>query len=148
MSGYKLMKLQEGTASPELRKWRYSAVANYSFNDGKLKGLNIGGSYRWQDKVAIGYPLVPIDDIDYTFDIENPIYGPSEDFIDLWASYKFQLNDKVDWKIQLNIKNVGAGDELIPIAIQPYVPGETELTYASARIAPAQNWFITNTFEF
>ncbi len=148
MSGYKLMKLQEGTASPELRKWRYSTVANYTFSDGKLSGLNIGGSYRWQDKVAIGYPLVPIDDIDYTFDVNNPIYGPSEDFIDLWASYKFKLNDRVDWKIQLNIKNVGAGDDLIPIAIQPYVPGQTDLTYASARIAPTQNWFITNTFEF
>lgn len=144
IGSYKLMKLQEGTAVPELRKWRYTAVGNYTFSDGKLKGLGIGGSYRWQDKVAIGYPMIPINSTDYTFDIANPVFGPSEDFVDLWASYDLKLSETIDWRIQLNVRNVGAGNKLIPITIQP----DAALSTAGARIAPSQEWFITNTFSF
>ena len=36
---YLLMKLQEGTFSPELRKWRYNVVTNYTFSDGRFKGF-------------------------------------------------------------------------------------------------------------
>lgn len=142
---YTRMKLQEGTAVPELRKWRYNVVTNYTFSDGAFKGLGIGGSYRWQDKIAIGYPLVPLesDSSQFTFNVDEPIYGPSEDSIDLWASYKMKLGDKIDWRIQLNIRNAFADDELIPISVQP--DGET---YAGLRMAPVQEWFITNTFSF
>lgn len=141
-ANYTRMKLQEGTAAPELRKWRYNVITNYNFTDGKFKGLGVGGSYRWQDKVAIGYPLVPFDG-SYTFDIENPIYGPSEDAIDLWANYSRPLNDKIDWSIQLNVRNAFADEDLIPISVQP-----DNSTYAGLRIAPVQEWFITNTFKF
>lgn len=144
MSQYTLMKLQEGTSVAELRKWRYNVVANYNFSDGRFKGLGIGGSYRWQDKVAIGYPLIPLTQTTHTFDLDNPIYGPSEDFIDLWASYSMPLSDKIDWKIQLNIRNAFADDKLIPIAVQP----DKGFSIAGARIAPTQEWFITNTFSF
>lgn len=144
MSQYTLMKLQEGTAVPELRKWRYNIVGNYTFTDGKFEGLGIGASYRWQDKVAIGYPLIPLTDTEYTYDLEDPIYGPSEDFIDLWASYNLKLNDKVDWRIQLNIRNAFADEKLIPIAVQP----DENHTIAGARIAPTQEWYLTNTFSF
>ncbi|EDY81901.1 TonB-dependent receptor plug domain protein [Verrucomicrobiia bacterium DG1235] len=141
-SEYVRMKLQEGTAVPELRKWRYNVVTNYSFTDGKFKGVGVGGSYRWQDKVAIGYPLVPQGNL-YGFDVTSPIFGPSEDSIDLWASYGKELTDKIDWKIQLNIRNAFAKEELIPISVQP----DNE-TIAGVRIAPNQEWAITNTFSF
>ncbi|MBD5778076.1 TonB-dependent receptor [Pelagicoccus sp. NFK12] len=141
-ANYVAMKLSEGTAVPELRKWRYNVVTNYSFKDGNLKGVGIGGSYRWQDKVGIGYPLVPEGDL-FGFDIANPIYGPSEDFIDLWASYRKKLSDNIDWKIQINVKNAFADDSLIPISVQP----DNE-TWAAARRAPVQEWMITNSFSF
>jgi hypothetical protein len=36
-----------------------------------------------------------------------------------------------------------ADDELIPISVQP--DGQT---WASVRVAPVQEWFVTNTFSF
>ncbi|MBC2605025.1 TonB-dependent receptor plug domain-containing protein [Pelagicoccus albus] len=141
-ANYVLMKLQEGSNVPELRKWRYNIITNYAFSDGKLKGVNIGGSYRWQDKVAIGYPISQGTDGVYNFDFANPYYGPSEDAIDLWASYSRPLNDKVDWKVQLNIRNAFADDDLIPISVQP------DGSWAGVRIAPTEEWYITNTFSF
>ncbi len=141
-SEYTRMKLQEGTANPELRKWRFNAIVNYSFNDGKFNGLGLGGSYRWQDKVGIGYPTI-VDGASASFDINDPFWGPSESSLDLWASYKKKLTDKIDWKIQLNIRNAFASEGLIPISVQP--DGKT---IAGVKIAPNQEWFLSNTFSF
>ena len=142
---YTLLKLQENTAASELRKWRYNVVSNYSFRTGMLKGTGVGASYRWQDKVVIGYPVIP-DPKNPTlasFDLSKPYYGPSEDALDLWASYEHKLNDKIGWKIQFNVRNALGKDKLIPISVEP--DGKT---WASVRIAPNQEWFITNTFSF
>ena len=76
-------------------------------------------------------------------DLSKPFYGPSEDAIDLWASYERKITKKIYWKIQLNVRNAFAKDKLIPISVQP--DGKT---WASARIAPNQEWFVTNTFSF
>ncbi len=140
---YTLLKLQENTAASELRKWRYNVVTNYSFSEGRLKGFGVGASYRWQDKVVIGYPVVPGTGGLASFDLTKPYYGPSEGALDLWASYGRKLTEKIDWKIQLNVRNVGQDDGLIPISVQP-----DGYTWASARVQPTQEWFVTNTFSF
>lgn len=140
---YTLLKLQENTAASELRKWRYNVVTNYTFREGVLKNVGLGASYRWQDKIVIGYPLVPGTGGLASFDLNQPFYGPSEDALDLWASYERKLTDRIDWKIQLNVRNAFAKDELIPISVQP-----DGRTWASARVSPNQEWFVTNTFRF
>ncbi|HUG10773.1 MAG TPA: TonB-dependent receptor plug domain-containing protein [Opitutaceae bacterium] len=140
---YTLLKLQENSAASELRKWRYNFVTNYTFLDGFLKNVGVGGSYRWQDKVVIGYPVLAGAGGLASFDLESPYYGPSEDSIDLWLSYERKISRKLSWRIQLNIRNAFAEDEVIPISVQP--DGQT---WASVRIAPAQEWFVTNTFSF
>ena len=141
MSNYALVQLLEGTAVPELREWRANIITNYNFSDGVLAGLNVGGAYRWQDKVVIGYPLIEVGGAT-TYDLANPVYGPEEGDIDLWVGYSRPITDKIDWRIQLNVRNVGNGDDLIPITTQP------DGSWAGVRIAPAQLWTLTNTFTF
>jgi outer membrane receptor protein involved in Fe transport len=142
---YTLLKLQEKTSASELRKWRYNLVSNYHFSHGMLKGFGVGGGYRWQDKVVIGYPVVPDlkDATKTSFDLTKPYYGPSEDAVDLWLSYERKITNRIGWRVQLNVYNVGKNDKLIPISVQP--DGKT---WASARIAPVQEWMLTNTFSF
>lgn len=141
---YTLMKLQEGSAAPEIRKWRYNFVTNYSFKrEGFLKGFGVGGSYRWQDKVIIGYPVVGISATQSTFDLSNPYRGPAEDQIDLWFNYERKITKGINWKIQFNVRNAFAKDGLIPISVEP--DGKT---WASVRVKPNQEWFVTNTFSF
>ena len=140
-SSYALMALQEGTNSPELRKWRFNVISNYDFTEGRLKGFNVGVGYRWQDKIAIGYR--PVDGVDgVSFDLENPIMGPREDAIDFWIGYGKKLTEKIDWRIQLNIRNAFDGNKLIPLTAQP------DGSVAAWRIAPGQTWQITSTFKF
>jgi outer membrane receptor protein involved in Fe transport len=140
---YTLLKLQEGSAASELRKWRYNVVTNYSFSHGSLKGVGVGAAYRWQDKVVIGYPVIPGAGGLASFDLTKPYYGPSEDALDLWVSYERKITSKVNWKIQLNVRNLGKKDGLIPISVQP--DGHT---WAAVRVQPVQEWFVTNTLSF
>ncbi len=138
-SAYALLKLQQGTAAPEIRKWRFNFVTNYTFHEGMLKNVGIGGGYRWQDKVIIGYPVTSTG----VYDLSRPYYGPTEGAIDLWASYEHKVTRTVDWKIQFNIRNAFASNGLIPISIEP--DGQT---WASVRTKPIQEWSLTNTFSF
>ncbi|MFA5257785.1 MAG: TonB-dependent receptor plug domain-containing protein [Opitutales bacterium] len=140
---YTLLKLQEDAAASEIRKWRYNIVTNYSFTDGILKGAGIGGAYRWQDKVIIGYPVIPGEGKLASFDMSKPYYGPTEDGIDFWVSYEREIATGINWKIQLNIRNAFDNDGLIPVSIEP--DGHT---WATARVKPIQEWFITNTISF
>jgi len=142
-SQYTLLKLQEGTAASELRKWRYNVVTNYTFDRGNLKGLGVGASYRWQDKVIIGYPVLPGANGLANFDLTKPYYGPAEAGLDLWVSYEHRVTKKINWKIQANIRNVGQKDGLIPLSVQP-----DGTTWASVRTKPVQEWTLTNTFSF
>ena len=93
----------------------------------------------------IGYPVVPnpTNPTLASFDLTKPYYGPSEDAIDLWVSYERKLTNKINWRIQLNVYNVGKKDKLIPISVEP--DGHT---WAAARIAPVQEWQLTNTLSF
>ncbi|MCF3648860.1 TonB-dependent receptor, partial [Synoicihabitans lomoniglobus] len=137
-------KLQEGTQVPELREWRFNAISNYDFDEGMLKGVNVGMALRWQDDVIIGYPPIPNPDIPTkaNFDLANPYRGPAETNIDLWVGYSRRLSEKIDWRVQLNVRNVGEGNNLIPVTVQP------DGTPATYRIGPHQSWTLTNTFKF
>jgi hypothetical protein len=144
-SKYLLLKLQEGTNSPELRRWRANFVTNYNFTEGKLKGVNVGAGYRWQDKIAIGYPVKEItggSTAEITFDTQHPYYGPTEGALDLWVGYERKVTAKVNWRVQLNVRNVGQGNKLVPLSTQ------WDGTVAAWGIAPSQTWTLTNTFSF
>jgi len=145
-------KGQENNAVPELRKWRANFIANYEFGRGMLKGFSVGAAYRWQDKVIIGYkPVYYVGDqvaanpwvaTTAKFDLNSPYYGPAETNIDLWIGYTRKLTAKIEYKVQLNVRNVGKGNYLIPVTVQP------DGTVASWRIGAPEIWSLTNTLSF
>jgi hypothetical protein len=136
---YTAVKANDGAAVPEIRKWRYNFLTNYTFREGFLKNVGVGGTYQWIDKVGIGYPSLPGG----LFDLSKPYYGPSESSVGLFGSYEHKITEKVNWKIQLNIRNAFAKDGLLPVSVEP--DGKT---WASVRVKPNQEWFVTNTFSF
>lgn len=156
--------LSDGSPATELRKWRANLVARYVVQEGKMKGFEYGGAVRWQDKVAIGFPVItyeqdkdangnlvlgqddgvaePLTDI-RGYDVKQPFYGPAETNFDLWVAYSTKiLRDKVGLRVQLNVRNVGVSDELIPIRINP--DGQE----AAWSIAESQRFTLTTRFSF
>ena len=132
---------EEGMPTNELRKWRWNLTTNYTFNEGIFDGFNVGLGVRWQDKASIGSPIIMHPVFGPAPDVENPYYAPEETNYDAWLGYRRKF-EKFTWSIQLNVRNIGVGDELIPVSAQP------DGSIAGWRIAPAQSWTIRNTFSF
>ncbi len=140
---YLQTRSSEGVGVAELREWRVNLVTNYRFREGRLRGFNFGGAVRWEDEVGIGYdPIVNSAGTLTGFDLDNPYLGPSETNFDFWVAFNKKLSDRVNWKIQINVRNAFADKDLIPINVQP------DGTVAAWRLAPQRVWQITNTFSF
>ena len=137
---------QDGTVSQEQRKWRWNLVSAYQFHEGGfLRGFEVGGAVRWQDKAAVGYPINLIEsegDILQQPDLANPYYTPSTWNGDLFARYKKKLSDKIDWTIQLNLRNIVGDQDLTPEVINP------DGSNAVIRIPVERAFYLTNTFDF
>ena len=136
------LRALDGSISPEVRKWRFNLVNNYSFTRGPLKGWGIGGSVRWQDKAAIGYPVVLFEGAGQ-YDVKHPYFGPADRSYDAWVSYGRRLwHDRVRWKAQLNARNIGVHHRLVPVSTQP------DGTIDAYRIGPDTTWILSNSFDF
>jgi len=136
---YELLKLEEGSSQPEISKWHFNFINNYTFDHGLLKGFGVGGGYRWQEGQGIGYPVLG----NGQYDLGHPYYSSSLGYVDLWTSYSFAITKRIGWKIQLNVTNVGKRNGLIPVSIEP--DGHT---WATVRVAPVQQWQLANTLSY
>lgn len=139
LTPFSTLKSQIGTPAPEISPWRANLVTNYNFSEGFLKGVNLGMAYRWEDERILGYAY---DEVNNAIDVTKPWKGASEDHLDLWVGYGCPLTEKIDWRIQLNVKNVGESDHLVPVNMQP------DGSVALSRIAYGTSWFVTTTFTF
>lgn len=135
-------RAKDGTAVQELREWRANAFTNYSFpDDSMLKGFSVGGALRWQDSVATGYELKMLEGA-LVSDTSKPFYGPDDLAGDLWITHKRKIRDNIDWKIQLNIRNLIGEDDFIPVGTNP------DGSLAVVRNPNPTEVFLTNTFSF
>ncbi len=141
------MRLQsglDGTVSQEQRKWRANLFTRYAFHEGALRGFTFGGGLRYQDEISAGYPNRFDEFGNVLPDLDNPFFGPDELNGDAFVSYQKRLADKVDWKIQLNARNLyrSNGNDDIPVTFNP------DGSISVRRIPTEQQYFLTNTFSF
>lgn len=145
MAGYNLFRALEGADAPELRPWRFNIVTNYNFqSDSFLKNTNVGVSYRWQQAAIVGFPVKGAGTLTdpHSFDVDRPYKGSPEAVADMWVGYSRKIGEKVKWRIQLNVRNLLANDELIPVTRQP------DGSAGAYRIPEPRTWTITNTISF
>jgi outer membrane receptor protein involved in Fe transport len=128
----------------ELREWRWNAVTNYTFSrSSRLRGWRIGGAVRWQDKVGIGFPVYNDAAGDARIDVNHPYMGPTDLKLDGWVGYTRKLfDDKITWRLQLNVRNLLNDDDLVPVVAQP------DGSIAAWRIPSPITFALRSTFEF
>jgi hypothetical protein len=138
----------QGTNVPELRPYAFNLISTYHLSRGPAKGAFLGGAWRWQDKSVDGFDVMqitpalsPSNPAIGAFNPAQPYHGPSDSHIDLWVGYERKLK-KVDWKIQLNVRNAFDRVGLVPINTNP------DGSIASYRIQDGATWSVTNTFTF
>ncbi|EDY83193.1 TonB-dependent receptor plug domain protein [Verrucomicrobiia bacterium DG1235] len=140
-----LQKKLEGKATPNQREWRWNVITNYKFNDGRFKGLGVGGSARWEDAAIIGYlgGTPDADGVLRELDPNRPVYSGEEFHVDLWASYSMPvLSDKANLKFQLNVRDALESGGLEAIGINPN--GQK----TAFRIVDPRRFYLTTTLEF
>jgi outer membrane receptor protein involved in Fe transport len=139
---------REGQKTLELTEWRFNLVTTYDFTQGVLDGVSIGGGIRYQSGNAIGYPNAcpATGDCNYATvipDLKNAFFGPSRLNGDVWVGYHQPLFDgKVNWRIQLNVRNAFGDSGYIPVVINP------DGLLAAVRNGQPTEVFISNTFSF
>jgi hypothetical protein len=143
---YNVQKSLTGSDQPELRKWHFNAITNYRFDRGFVKGVNVGGAFRWEDRPTLGYgihlaEISPGQKL-WLSDVKQPLYGPADQHFDLWFGYDHKLTSTVNWRLQFNLHNVGERTKLVPITKQPN--GDV----AQSRIQEGQTVDVTVKFMF
>ncbi len=112
-------RAKDNTAVQELVEWRWNLFTNYQFSDDTfLKGFGVGGALRWQDKVATGYELISVNG-SLISDTSKPFFGKDDLAGDMWVTYRGKLTDKLDYRLQLNARNLIGEDDYILIATNP-----------------------------
>ncbi len=139
---YLFLKSSENSTAAEIRPWRANLVSTYSFSAGALKGLFAGGGVRWMQSPILGYGMMKDANGNYNLDITKPYRGSDETAVDVWLGYQRKLTAKIEWKVQLNLSNVGDKARFVPISVQP------DGSPAAFRIADGMGWQLTNTFSF
>lgn len=145
-SAYQLQKAQTGTMQPELSKWNFKAVTNYTFKKGTFKGVNVGGGFRWASKPILGYGISEFTDPtgakSWIMDVKKPLYGKIDTHFDAWIGYQRALTAKIDWRLQLNLRNVGESAHLVPVSVEP------DGSWAVRRIQSGMTWEVSSKLMF
>ncbi len=137
-----LARALNGASQPEIREWRANLITNYRFSEGTLKGFGLGGAVRYEDGQVYSYQ--PTQDADGLLgvDINTFWMDDSRETFDFWLSYETKINDKIDWKLQLNLQNVFGKNELVPLHRNP------DGSFGQMGIREGSSWSISNTFKF
>ena len=141
---YLAQRALSGSDNPEVREYRVNVLGNYTFSEGRLAGTKIGAAYRWQDQAAAGYAMTI--DPEYGLpvkDVANPYYDETTNFVDFWIGYRFKaFGDKVDWNIQLNVRNLFADTDPVAVQFQP------DGSIARVAVPVPRQFILSNTFSF
>ena len=147
----------QGHEAPEVAPWRLNLISTYNFDRGPVKGWFVGGALRVEDKRILGYKYDPTfvnvnsSDPNYAavaavtqggLNVNEPFYGTDDTHLDAWIGYSRKVYRNVNWRIQLNMQNVGEKDHLVAAGYEP------DGSLALARIEEGMGWRLENSFDF
>jgi len=122
-NGIEVIHSLDGKSNPFIRSMRFNLNGMYRFTQGRLKGLNLGAAVRWRESPLLTYGATTVNGANIA-DLNNPLYGVSEWYLDLVARYSFRtalLGDRTT-TVSLNVRN--ALDRDNPIPYEMYVNGD------------------------
>jgi outer membrane receptor protein involved in Fe transport len=125
-----------GLALPGNRKFKVNLYTAYSFSEGALRGLRVGGGYRHQSKLPIGqYPDLSLQ------------YGPSFWDSSAMVGYRF-ARAPVPWvkrlSLQLNVNNLFNEDDAY---VTRRVVGTNPEVVRRLVIREPRTWRLTASFD-
>ena len=117
-------------------------IANYTFDrDSALGGFTIGGTARYRGDRFLGFP----DDENGVPNAAGAFKGGSTQIYDLMVRYRTKIfDDKVDWSLQLNVRNLFDDTDLLPSSTD----GTGQGNVVRWRFQIPRVFQLTSTFRF
>lgn len=157
INSWNFIKASDGKSVAQMSRDRVNATSRYGFSQGFLKGSFVGGSWRYRSPAVIGYGskvakgselpftagfIAPNDTLTIN-DVSKPIAGRALNEFDGFVGYSRRiLQNKVTWRVQLNVRNLFDNVER---------RGQATLSDGAVAVftVPEKRTFIlTNTFSF
>ena len=106
-----------------------------------MKGLSLGATFRYRGDRFLGFGR----NSDGTFDANTQYKGGSTEIFDGMVRYRLKIFDnKVDWSLQLNIRNLLDDTDLLPSSTDGLGLGNVvRWTFQAPR-----TYQLTSTFRF
>jgi hypothetical protein len=146
----------EGQVATQEAKYRARLTTAYAFNNGRLKGVRIGTSARYDSARTIGYRQIPIGTTSPYFDFTDPgvtiadqsqpLKGKALLLFDGFINYRRKIAGGLTWSINLNIRNLLDTDDLIPQ--ESYVDADGSIRNVRFSLPEPRTFFLTNSLEF
>ncbi len=110
------IKAVEGRSNPSARDGRLNLIVNYRFNEGRLKGFNLGGALRYRSAPIIGYGLKVNEEGETLLDLDTKYKGTTEKYVDFMAGYRGRLKSLggLNYRVQLNVRNLLNANDPVP----------------------------------
>ena len=111
------MTAADGRATATARGGRANAIVNYRFGEGRLKGFNVGGAFRWRSAPTIGYGIKTNSTGTVLLDLDKAYQGKTEAYLDLHAAYRGKLKafGNFNYRVQINVRNALNENDPIPV---------------------------------
>ncbi|HEY0966174.1 MAG TPA: TonB-dependent receptor plug domain-containing protein [Opitutaceae bacterium] len=135
----------DGKPRSQIREWRWNALTNYDFTEGKLTGWSVGGAVRWEDEAAIGFlgKAPDANGVIMELDPDRPVFDDARFHFDFNLGYKFKFaGDRVRVRTQLNVRDIFEDGRLQTVAVDPL--GRPSIS----RIIDPRQIILTATFTF
>jgi len=117
--------LQDGSPLIEQRKTRINFNTSYRFDEEHAwipewaGSVTVGGGYRWQDDVGIGFGVSRNELGDFAQDLSKPIFGGKLHAVDVFLRSSWDLQEDRSLIVQLNVKDLFDSQDLVPVYGNP-----------------------------
>ena len=136
-----VIKAGEGLTEVNIRPWNANLFTAYSFKDGSLGGLTLGGGLNYRGDQILG--IAPAS-------LANPqarVFKGGDYFLaNAMLAYSFQLGQSADVRLQLNVENLLQNDDMQVLASQ-YNPATDSIIPFNHYLDP-RSYSLSATFSF
>ena len=127
-------------------KWTLNLIQSYDLPATTVfKGIGIGGSMNARGKAINGFAVNAANLLDVT----KPYHAPAYANFGAWISYKRKIfRDRVDWRLQVNVRNLLDDHVLYPLSNVDTRDGKNTPTTAVYTLREPRTWQFTSAFRF
>jgi len=126
-------------------RWTLNLIQTYEFAPGPLGGFSLGGSMNARGPAISGFAV----DARNVLDPTQPYYAPEYATFGAWVAYRRKiLRQRVDWRLQVNVRNVFDRYTVYPLVTVDRRDGRHTPEVAIYTLREPRTFQFTSSFRF